>query len=108
MYYNIKTISPKELNKNSFILDVRSEEEIEEMHLALPFINKPSTSFDAFDFIEEYNLDGSQTVNILCRSGARAFLVAENFIEEGYDNIAVIEGGILQAEEDGLEIIKKQ
>ena len=107
MYYDIKTISPKELNETSFILDVRSSEEVKEESLELPFINEPASNFDAFEFIKKYKLDGSQTINILCRSGRRALQVAELLVEEGYDNIRVIEGGIIQAEEDGLKIRKK-
>lgn len=107
MYYDIKTISSKELNEKSFILDVRSQEEVEETSLDLPFINEPASKFDAFDFIKKYKLDGSQTINILCRSGRRATKIAELLVEEGYDNIRVIEGGIIQAEEDGLKIRKK-
>lgn len=104
----IKNISPKELNKDSLILDVRSDDEIKEKSLDLPFIHEFAEKINVKDFIKKHKLDGKKTLNILCKSGIRATDTAKKFIKEGYDNVKVITGGIIQAEKDGLKMRKQE
>ena len=99
-------IRPKNLNIDSIILEVRSPEEqcIEE--LKLPHFKKELSELNPAEFMREHNLNTEQTVNILCASGARASQAAEKFERAGYTNVAVIIGGMVEAEYEGLEIIR--
>ena len=99
---NIKKISPKNLKDGDLILDVRTIEEVAKKCLAMPFLHED------YDFIKKHKLDKNKTLNVLCRSGKRALDVAKKFFEEGYKNIQVIEGGIEQAEKDGIKVIIKK
>ena len=45
-------------------------------------------------------------MNILCTSGGKASEVAMKFEEAGYNNIAVIVGGIIEAEYEAVEVLK--
>ena len=49
---------------------------------------------------------GDKIVNILCTSGGLASEVAEKFENAGYQNVAVVVGGIIEAEYEGLEVLK--
>ena len=45
-------------------------------------------------------------MNILCTSGGVASEVAEKFEDAGYPNVAVIVGGIIEAEYEGVKVLK--
>ena len=93
-------IDIKELNENSFILDVRTKEEVNSVHLTLPFIHEDSTTINVKDFINRYDLKNKNiTVNILCHSGRRAEQVAKEFIKNNYNNVKVVKGGIQEIKE---------
>ena len=94
------------MNVNSFILDVRSKEEHQNEMLNLPHICKDINELNPLDFIRENNLPKDTTINILCSSGARASKAAEMFEKAGFDNVAVIIGGIVEAEYEGVDIIR--
>jgi len=102
----MRFIKPINLRENSVILDVRSPEEYAEETLKLPHIYKDLAELDPLQFITENNLSKNITINILCASGARASQAAEMFERAGFDNVAVIIGGIVEAEYEGVEIIK--
>lgn len=103
----IQTISPKNLKIGDLILDVRTYEEISEKVLAMPFIHEDSSTINIDECIKKYNLNGKKTLNVLCLSGKRATEVAKKFIAKGYNNVKVIDGGILEAEKEGLQVINK-
>ena len=54
----------------------------------------------------EYNPTGEKVVNILCTSGGKASEIAEKFENAGFENVAVVVGGIIEAYQEGLDIIK--
>lgn len=103
----MKNVEPTELKNDDFILDVRSNEEHEELSLAHPHWLVELSQLNAKEFIQEHKLDGHKTLNILCRSGRRAVAAAELFEQAGFDNVAVIVGGIMNAETSGLPVVKK-
>ena len=105
---NIKKVSPKNLKDGDLVLDVRTTEEVAKKCLAMPFLHEDSATINVSDFIKKHNLDKNKTLNVLCRSGKRALDVAKKFFEEGYKNIQVIEGGIEQAEKDGIKVVVKK
>lgn len=105
----VKTIDPKKLNQDSLILDVRPKEAIEEKSIALPFISQEADKINVKDFIKKYNLtENGKPLNILCRSGRTATMIAEKFIAEGFNNVQVVLGGIENAEKEGVKINLKK
>ena len=102
----MRFIRPTSLKNNSFILDVRTLEEYRHSALKIPHIHKELADLQPIDFIKENGLTGDDTVNILCASGNRASQAAEMFEKAGFNNVAVIIGGIVEAEYSGLEIVK--
>ena len=102
----MRFIRPTNLNADSFVLDVRSAEEYSRSALGIPHIHKALAELNPRLFIKENGLDGGRTVNILCASGNRASQAAEMFEKAGFDNVAVIIGGIVEAEYEGLKIVR--
>lgn len=102
----MRFIKPKSLGKDSIILDVRSDEEYEQERLALPHIFVKADRVNPEQFMAEYNPKGDKIVNILCTSGGIASEVALRFEEAGYENVAVIVGGIIEAEYEGVQVLK--
>jgi len=100
----IKKIAPKLLKPGSLVLDVRKDDEVKEKSLDMPFLHEDSLTINVGDFIKKHKLDKNKTLNILCKTGQRAMEVAKKFFEIGYKNVQVIEGGIEQAEKEGLKI----
>lgn len=102
----MKYIKPNRLSEESLILDVRTPDEIEEEALSLPFFRRELSKLNPKEFVYEYNLDGTRTLNIICHSGSRSQRAAEMFEKNGFFNVAVVDGGILEAEREGLRMIK--
>jgi rhodanese-related sulfurtransferase len=102
----MRFIRPRNLDESSFILDVRSPEEYQVEELKLPHIHKELAELDPIAFIRENHLSKEQTIHIICASGARASQAAEMFEKAGFNNVAVIIGGMVEAEYEGLEIIR--
>ena len=102
----MRLIKPENLDKNSIILDVRNNTQYIKEHLALPHIPIEAKDIKPKEFMQKYNPNGEKTINILCTYGGLSSEVAQKFEEEGFDNIAVIIGGIVEAENEGIEIIK--
>lgn len=102
----MRFIKPRSLNEKSFILDVRSPEEYEAEELKLPHVFKSLNELDPVAFIRENNLTNEHTINIVCASGIRASQAAEMFEKAGFTNVAVVIGGMVEAEYEGVEIIR--
>jgi len=102
----MRFIKPKDLDETSLILDVRDEEEHNEESLAYPHILKPLQTLKPEIFIKEHGLDGDETINIICSSGGRASKAAEMFEDEGYHNVAVVIGGMIEADYEGVPIVR--
>lgn len=102
----MRFIKPRSLNEKSFILDVRSPEEYQAEELKLPHVFKSLNELDPVAFIRENNLTNEHTINIVCASGIRASQAAEMFEKAGFTNVAVVIGGMVEAEYEGVEIVK--
>ena len=102
----MRFIKPMSLKCDSIILDVRSDEEYAQERLALPHITIKADNVDPDKFMAEYNPKGEKTVNILCTSGGIASEVAEKFEEAGYENVAVVVGGIIEEEYEGVQVLR--
>ena len=97
----MRFVKPESLDKDSIILDVRGADEYAHERLALPHIVIKADKVDPDKFMAEYNPGGDKLVNILCASE-----VAEKFEEAGYPNVAVVVGGIIEAEYEGVKVLK--
>lgn len=102
----MRFIKPVNLTEKSFILDVRTPEEYAYETLGLPHTHKDLRDLDPLQFIKENNICNDQTIYILCASGGRASQAAEMFEKKGFDNVAVIIGGIVEAEYEGVKIVR--
>jgi len=102
----MRFIKPKDLTDRSLILDVRDQDEHDKESLAFPHVFQPLKTLQPEIFIKEHHLDGDQTINIICASGGRSSQAAQMFEENGYDNVAVVIGGIIEADYEGLPIIR--
>lgn len=103
----MRFVKPASLSGNSIILDIRTQEEYARTALKIPHIHKALSELNPAEFIAENHLDDKgQTINILCASGIRASKAAEMFEKIGFDNVAVIVGGLVEAEYAGLEIVR--
>lgn len=102
----MRFIKPINLNEKSFILDVRLPEERAVEELGLPHVNQDLENLNPLEFIKENNIKKDQIINILCSSGGRASQAAEMFEKAGFKNVVVIIGGLVEAEYEGLPIIR--
>ena len=89
---------------DGIIIDVRTDMEHAEKHLARGHIHVPLDTLDPDSFMKSHGLDKTRPVYILCRSGKRAQTAAEKFCAAGYDNTYVIEGGIIACEACGHDV----
>ena len=102
----MRFIKPINLTKNALILDVRSSEEYAEETINMPHFHKDIRELNPLQFIKENNIPEDKTLYILCASGGRASYAADMFERAGFSNVAVIIGGMVEAEYEGLEIIR--
>lgn len=103
-----KVLHPQNLGavdlSRGVILDVRTPMEHAEKHIGLPHIHVPLDTLNPAAFMTARGLGHDAAVYILCRSGKRAAQAASQFAAAGYNNVHVIEGGILSCEECGHDI----
>lgn len=102
----MRFIKPKDLTPESLILDVRDFEEHEEESLAFEHEFEPLRSLKPEIFIKQHHLNGEQTINIICSSGGRSSQAAQMFEKAGYNNVAVVIGGIIEADYEGVPIVR--
>ena len=98
-------VPPQNIKQGDLILDVRTPAELAEIRLDMPFFAVELGKLDPKQFIKEHKLDGKKRLHILCRSGRRATMAAEMFQNSGFENVAVIEGGMENAK-NFLPVIK--
>lgn len=102
----MKFVKPKDLTAQSLILDVREKHEHDEESLSYNHILEPLKTLKPEIFIQEHNLSGEETINIICSSGGRASEAAQMFEKYGYDNVAVVIGGMIEADYEGVPIVR--
>ncbi len=94
---SIKNLHPDQ----GLLLDVRTDMEHGEKHMACGHIHVPLDQLNADRFMADHKLTKDSPVYILCRSGTRARKAADVFIEAGWTQIHVVEGGVTACEECG-------
>ncbi|MFV0626046.1 MAG: rhodanese-like domain-containing protein [Alphaproteobacteria bacterium] len=86
-------INFEEISKDDIILDVRSHSEHAEKALKQPHYLIELNRLNPKEFFENFNVKGKR-IYILCGSGYRATQAAQKFEESGYENVAIVKGGI--------------
>jgi rhodanese-related sulfurtransferase len=105
----MKTISLEELqpllaaHPDLALLDVRTAEEYEEVHVPRAQ-NEPLSRLEPKDLFESGRFRQGQPVYVLCRTGVRAKLAAEHFALRGFDQAVVVQGGTVAWAEAGLPV----
>lgn len=102
----VKTIEPNELKQDDLLLDIRPYLQRAQKALARPHWHISFEDLDPAKFIKDYHLDGSKTLYIICRTGRTSLETAKAFIRAGFKNVASVNGGILRAKEQGLNLIE--
>lgn len=102
----MRFIKPINLNEKSFILDVRLPEEQALEEIGLPHVNADLETLNPLEFIKQNKIGKHETINILCSSGGRASQAAEMKKNAGFKNVAVVIGGLVEAEYEGVPIIR--
>lgn len=104
----MKQVEPQTLKQGDLILDVRTSAEQAEKSLALSHWRVPLDQLNPSEFMAEHQLDNKKTLNIICKTGRRAAMAADEFTKAGFKNVAVVKGGIERAQTQGLEMIKSE
>jgi|APTNR8051073442_1049403.scaffolds.fasta_scaffold00571_6 rhodanese-related sulfurtransferase len=89
--------------KNKVLIDVRTPKEFAEGHLK----KAQNIDYQGDNFEEQIGkLDKSKTYYLYCRSGKRTIGAAEVMQKTGFENIVVLEGGLLAWKEQRLPVKK--
>lgn len=105
----IATITPTELyriiteGQTPEILDVRTRAEFDKVRIPAT-TNVPLDQLDVRQYLAKRNASTDQPIYVLCKGGTRARMACERFLEAGFDNVVLIEGGIMQWEACGLPV----
>jgi sulfur-carrier protein adenylyltransferase/sulfurtransferase len=84
------------------LVDTREPHEYEEAHIEGGRLVLPALLRDEIASVVP---DRSQRVILYCRSGNRSGKAAQEMSELGYQNVANVEGGILEWQEQGLPVV---
>jgi sulfur-carrier protein adenylyltransferase/sulfurtransferase len=88
------------------LLDTREPHEYAEAHLEGATLVPPA---EVVERIDEIAPDTSQRLILYCRSGARSARAAHQLQEElGYENVANVDGGILEWQAEGLPVAEAE
>ena len=103
------TIAPAEVSAaiasgHGILIDVRTPSEFEEVHA-------PEAKLISLDILNRPALDSARGTNtgpiyLICASGIRATKAAEKLRQEGFQNVAVVEGGTQAWVAAGLPVIR--
>ncbi|WLR48684.1 MBL fold metallo-hydrolase [Halobacillus litoralis] len=105
----VKEITNKVLNNEElFLLDVRTEDAYQDWKIEgenFSYLNVPY--FDLLDGVEEIvdQLPKDKEIAVVCAKGGSSQMVAEMLVEEGFENVYSVEGG-MKAWSEHLEPVK--
>ncbi|WP_455392539.1 MBL fold metallo-hydrolase [[Eubacterium] cellulosolvens] len=105
----VEPISVEELNaqmesgRQQILLDVREEKELVGELGHLPAIKHISIS-SLTSRLNELETDKEKEIITVCRSGARAYTAAQIMKQVGFENVKVLDGGMLRWNELGLPV----
>jgi rhodanese-related sulfurtransferase len=107
----IPTITPQELrglwqgSEPMEVIDVRTPVEFREVHVDATR-NVPLDRLQPTQFMEARGAESSQPLYVFCRSGNRAQKACQQFIDAGFKNVVLVEGGVQAWEANGLPVVR--
>jgi molybdopterin/thiamine biosynthesis adenylyltransferase/rhodanese-related sulfurtransferase len=96
------TKAREEVEAGAKLIDVREPHEWDEAHLERA-VHVPQA--ELLDRIGEVAPDHSERIVLYCRTDNRSTRAADALRDLGYDNVSVMEGGIVDWQEDGLPVV---
>ena len=102
MQQEIKEKELKNIEGTPLILDIRSNQDYNNLHLVQPHIHIPAANLDIPSFLKNTPLREHQNIYILSQHGDTSRLVAKRFTNAGLKNVINIKGGILKSRTDGI------
>jgi rhodanese-related sulfurtransferase len=109
----VATISPVKLaelaqgSNKLDLIDVRTPVEFREVHLQIAR-NVPLDQLDPQALMRARNGAGSESLYVVCKSGARGQQACEKFINAGFSNVVNVEGGTTACIAAGLPVLRGQ
>lgn len=108
---SIQTIHPTELHtkiksgETVELIDVRTPAEFESLRATFAR-NTPLEALKPKELMSQRNGNASEPLYVICKSGSRAEMACRKFVELGYANVVVVEGGTLAWDASGLPVIR--
>lgn len=102
MQQEIKETALKDIEGTPLILDIRSNQDYQNLHLKQPHIHIPAANLDIPSFLKTTPIKEHQHLYLLSQTGASSHIVAKRFLKAGFQNIVNIQGGILKSKTDGI------
>ena len=87
------------------LIDVRTPVEFREVR-AMNARNLPLDSLDPHAVMKERNGSSNDPLYVICRSGNRAAIACQMFINAGYNNVVNVDGGTEAWDESGMPVIR--
>ena len=87
------------------LIDVRTPMEYHELHVE-GSRNIPLDSLDFNRLLSTRKGEDTDPIYLICRSGMRAKKACEKLIDQGFENVCMIHGGVLAWEAAGLPLVR--
>ena len=87
------------------LIDVRTPVEFRQVR-AMNARNLPLDSLDPHAVMKERNGSSNDPLYVICRSGNRAAIACQMFINAGYNNVVNVDGGTEAWDESGMPVIR--
>lgn len=97
----MKTIQPQQLPDSCCIIDVRTIDEHQSQRLKRAHIHIPLDQLSEAALAQK-GVRKDQTLYMLCKGGVRAAKAAEQLSAAGYQQVCVIEGGLMNCMQQGV------
>jgi rhodanese-related sulfurtransferase len=108
---SIPTVTPQGLaeacksGKNIDLIDVRTAPEYGEVHVPQAR-NIPLDQLDPRAVMQARNGSQAEPLYVICKSGTRSLKAGEKFVQAGFDNVIVVDGGTQAWADCGLPVIR--
>ncbi len=104
MTETIKEVALINLEGEPLILDIRSHQNYQKLHLKQPHFHIPAANLDIQRFIQKHLLKTGKTLYLISQTGDTSLTIAKRFQALGYPHVVNIQGGILMAQKDKVSM----
>lgn len=102
---SVQQLAERSGNGNVDIIDVRTPIEFREVR-AVGARNIPLDSLDPHAAMMERNGSAGEPLYLICKSGTRAAKAQQKFVDAGYDQVSIVEGGTEAWVAAGLPVVR--